>query len=558
MWGQSASDYYAIGRGGLFRHFDGVEWSAALLSETRWRGIGGISPDDAWAVGRAGAMARRTADGWALVEDMGLIADLYDVLAVSGSDVWVVGRDATVLHFDGTAWSPVDVGAAATTDFKAIASNGSLIAISGRDDSYESVVFTYDGTTWTKLPFSSNGPMLGLHVTATGEIWSIAKQNSMVMHWDGTQWESFDLRALSGTYGKCHDLHYRADDSIYVACGGSQDGRPIWHYNGVDWVRMEWNLYGTARKLIDFGGKLYAGGARGVLAAFDRRGYLVQDRPVDSTVQPAVDLYMYGVSLVDRAMAITATNKGAAVWNGVTWTHSNLGTYTRAPCAIAKNLGYVAAGNGILYKYNGSTWQSLTMPAPMNTTSAQYMKASGPDNVWAASSSGGRAAQWNGTSWTGHTVTLPSSTRDLETFASNDTWISGYVGGLSHWDGTEWTADTFFTDMMEPPTVYSLGGVSSTDLYAGTSAGIYHRDAAGWSKLAGLPDTDTYYRYIVANRADDVYALLTSGNPRLYHYDGTAWTLIRSRIPAMSYMDAADGVVTIADSQGVDTLVEID
>ena len=59
-------------------------------------GVRGMSHDDVWVVGYAGAILHWDGNAWSSVWG-GTKYTLYDVLAV-GSDVWVIGDGGTILH----------------------------------------------------------------------------------------------------------------------------------------------------------------------------------------------------------------------------------------------------------------------------------------------------------------------------------------------------------------------------------------------------------------------------------------------------------------------------
>jgi hypothetical protein len=152
---------------GTVQRWDGTSWTGQSLPDVaeRWAlaGIGGVAPDDLWAVGgvhgRTGAAVALHRDGgaWRSVPvpmPGDGAATLSDVLALASDDVWTTGyrrfragraRQPFAAHWDGAEWSladmPDDEGQirALTTDGRRVFGIGY-----GGDQPY--VVELHDGT----------------------------------------------------------------------------------------------------------------------------------------------------------------------------------------------------------------------------------------------------------------------------------------------------------------------------------------------------------------------------------------------------------------------------
>jgi hypothetical protein len=106
--GDGAGGCTAVGAAGLLTVYDGSDWNrrpnltSADLSDVCADG------DDLWVVGRDGAVLRRTAGVWSLL-DPG-VDDHLSGVAPAADGCLVVGDDGLALSFDGTDWTVEDTG----------------------------------------------------------------------------------------------------------------------------------------------------------------------------------------------------------------------------------------------------------------------------------------------------------------------------------------------------------------------------------------------------------------------------------------------------------------
>jgi len=163
---------------------------------------------------------------------------------------------------------------------------------------------------------------------------------------------------------------------------------------------------------------------------------------------------------------------------------------------------------GKIWHYDGLVWSDLTYAyvQAFQITDPIYFHpldvfGFGPDDVWIV---GAR-----------DTSTTPPSVEKG--------FILHYSGGL--WQGT-WL-----------PTAnghYSVGGVSSSDLWVGSGGGqLFHYYGNAWNEIS-LSDSITTY-YIKAISSNDVYlsgAMLVNDIFQLeyYHWNGTSWAQIDSKL----------------------------
>lgn len=258
--------------------------------------------------------------------------------------------------------------------------------------------------------------------------------------------------------------------------------------------------------------------------------------------------------------AISATNAWAVGrddgsvltehWDGRKWSPAGLPS---GPCDVFESScqftsvsadsasDVIAVGNGILntyptwtaaplaYRWNGSTWQPMPLPAGLPYTALERVKAFSPTEAWAvgAGSSGTQTAA---------TVT--------------------------HWNGTSWTpAATPFTTALGL-SMNAIAGSSSTDIWAvgqAQSGGyhnkvrhsvVLHYNGSSWAQAA-IPDTGGLIGVAAISPAE-AWALSWDGN--VLHWDGTAWTIKTKFIGGSAIAAVSSAGVWIAGVYASNTL----
>ncbi|UCD24762.1 MAG: Ig-like domain-containing protein, partial [Gemmatimonadota bacterium] len=105
IWGNSATDIYAVRCEDGVLHYDGISWNEMTgAPDECFFGVWGSSSSDVFAVGFDGAIAHYDGTGWSTMTS-GTTVTLQGVWGTSSSDVFAVGWEGTILHYDGNAWS---------------------------------------------------------------------------------------------------------------------------------------------------------------------------------------------------------------------------------------------------------------------------------------------------------------------------------------------------------------------------------------------------------------------------------------------------------------------
>jgi hypothetical protein len=183
--------------------------------------IHGSAPDDVWAVGGAGQIARW--DGTALTSLTAPEPDCVAVHGVSSSEVWV-GCTGSLQHWDGSAWTSVTatLGALEQANGVWVAAVGDVWAAT----SLGRILHLAQGT-WTATSPSSN-PLLAISGTGPHDVWATDGPGGSLYHYDGTSWTN-----AWGCGEPCpSSLWADAPNDVW----GLSVVNRAWHYDGAGWA----------------------------------------------------------------------------------------------------------------------------------------------------------------------------------------------------------------------------------------------------------------------------------------------------------------------------------
>jgi hypothetical protein len=157
---------------GTVQHWDGQQWTdlpvPAVAPSWALAGIGGVSRDDLWTVGRKpgqGVALHWDGHGWQQPPVPGppsAVAKLCDVAALASDDVWaagyrtppdggVAGRRPFAVHWDGRAWSLASISDEPAQIWQLVKGEGCLWGI-GYTSAGMPFVTRLSGSAWQILP----------------------------------------------------------------------------------------------------------------------------------------------------------------------------------------------------------------------------------------------------------------------------------------------------------------------------------------------------------------------------------------------------------------------
>jgi hypothetical protein len=266
-----------------------------FLNQSAWyNGIWGVSTDQLFVVGFAGALARRAGGGW-IEDESPTFEHLWDVWGSSATDVFAVGEAGTIVHWDGTAWDTMTSG----------------------------------------LECSCQG-LYGVWGSGATDVWAVG-DGGVIAHYDGVEWtlgDTMDVAWLSGVWGS-------GPSDVFVA----GDSGAVFHYDGAAWnpmvtgienievyINTLWGLSGT---------DVYAAWSEGVLH-YDGTSW----SPLPGL--PTCEHYSVWGTAADNLFV--ADGCGIQHWDGSTWAYMDPGggvteLWGTGPLSLLTNAdGYVFRG----------------------------------------------------------------------------------------------------------------------------------------------------------------------------------------------------------------------
>lgn len=316
-------------------------------------------------------------------------------------------------------------------------------------------------------------------------------------------------------------------------CGGSSD------------VRQRHRISGTVSGAAAGGVIVAITGAANALTLTDEAGrYAFVGLPDGSyTLTPGLEGFIFGPpsTLVPLSGADATVNFTAArpVW------------------AVGVN-----AGKGVLWRWNGSAWESVTIsatsalrgiwgssgtdiwavgvdgklmhsdgfswaPPPVASGTDAFLDSvwgSGPDDVWVVGrevAGGGIIRHWNGGVWEASQGAAAELQR-VHGSAASDVWAVGDAGTILHWRGAAWAPSPVDTGGNGLKGVWAS---AANDAWAvGDGGTIVHWKGSAWSAEAS--GTGNALAFVWGSAANDVWAVGTGGT--IVHWNGSAWTPVTS------------------------------
>lgn len=193
----SAQEVYAAGDG-MVVYFDGTEWKKAYATtySFNFRGLWAAPGSKTiWGVGEmAGSIRYKTGTPTAYWSSVTLSGkgSMYGIWGVSDTEIWVVGQKGLILKCSGdctktASWSEQPSGV--TSDLRAIwgVSSGDLFAV-GLDGK----ILHYDGSKWSTMAAGSSSYFYGLWGSSGKDVFAVGdpifKKDESVLRYDGSAW----------------------------------------------------------------------------------------------------------------------------------------------------------------------------------------------------------------------------------------------------------------------------------------------------------------------------------------------------------------------------------
>ncbi len=545
---------------------DGVCWEAPLPFGYDLNSVAAISASDVWAVGNSGAAVHYDGKNWTHVQT-GTARDLTDVWARSATDVWAAAGAGTMLRYDGTKWNTVTTGY--PNDINTLVwgtANRVFVPTAFQ------FVLVYDGTTWTRQDAQTRNDTRLAAITGTSntDVWVLG-YDRYISHFNGA-WSSTrpdpaanvnygNYAGTSGVFSVSATDIWEVTNAGYVArnnppnFGGlgfgftlqagtiapgagfaglwgtastnlftNGPGAVLYRYDGTKWnanqtgVKDVVNLskvHGTS------GTDVWSVGQRGVIAHYDGAAATVKRGNIFSGPN------MLGVWASGPNDAWFITNAGTVVhYDGAAFTESTPlvtggGSGLRTIWGTSSSDIWVGGGDGlspVLMHYDGKAWALVKQAQFFNGFNIDTVYAGSKTSAFATGAPSLGVEKWDGTSWKIDTTLATLNNPISALWGSSDTNVLAIESASTKlwvYNGAAWTVDSRISAAL-----YSLGGSSATDVWAGSSQSVYHFDGTTWTKT-NLPQASGTINSVSSVSATDAWAVDQIGGT--FHYDGTAW-----------------------------------
>ena len=189
----ASNSAFAVGWNLFLARWDGAKWTvdsppAGTPSVRILQGVWSDGPNNAWAVGAGSTILRYNGSSWSVLSDINkpiATADGYNAVWGTGSDVWVAG-EGTIMHCRSATPCAVEAsgGGALYSIWGSSASNVFAVGASGR-------ILRYNGTSWSQMTSPTGRNLARVAGSGPSDVWAVG--DSVLVHFDGTQWTNFPM-----------------------------------------------------------------------------------------------------------------------------------------------------------------------------------------------------------------------------------------------------------------------------------------------------------------------------------------------------------------------------
>ncbi len=239
----ASNSAFAVGWNLFLARWDGARWTidtppAGTPSTRILQGVWSDGPSNAWAVGSGSTILRYTGKDWQVVSDINkpvATADNYNAAWGIGSDVWIAG-ETTLLHCKGATTCAVETSG--PTNLYSVwgtsASNVFAVGTGGR-------ILRFNGTSWSVMSSPTSRALARVAGSGPSDVWAVG--DSVMLHFDGTQWSNYPLtddlrhtfaRVTTGLQGTFQvGMWVKGPKEAYV---GGENG-VIARWDGLSWAQ---------------------------------------------------------------------------------------------------------------------------------------------------------------------------------------------------------------------------------------------------------------------------------------------------------------------------------
>ena len=163
--GTSLANLFVVGENGI-QHWDGAVWiveaAPATTTNAVWAWEGG-----AVAVGNEGGVYFREEAGAWTSTGTGKTANYRGVGGASSADIWAVGDLGSAVHWDGSEWNDAESGTTNSLNAIFVDATDSVLAVGNAGTALK-----YDGFDWAVLPTDNNQNLYAVHGVSGQNAWA--------------------------------------------------------------------------------------------------------------------------------------------------------------------------------------------------------------------------------------------------------------------------------------------------------------------------------------------------------------------------------------------------
>lgn len=505
VWGSSAADVFAVGKGGTILRYDGTSWTAMSSGTAEdLHAVMGTGPKNVFAVGANGTVLRYDGTSWTPFPSA-IDKDLHALWVIS-SDLYVVGELGWAYHWDGTSWTEEKVD------------SGTLVGVFGTSKSDVVAIGTsgwyrFDGVMWNKGFITGADSLRAIWGDDTalfvvGTAWG-ATGVALIKRYEAGQLTTVPagtFKPLRAVWGSPTDALSPDGPADVIAVG---EGGTALYYDGSQWTELQ---TGT---LADLSGVWRS--ADNEAFAVGELGTILHHRGPWRHLERKTTKWLRGVWGSGPSEVVVVGDDGAVLrFDGVAWTVESAGQGTlediwgdgSGTLYALQRWGNPQAGLVTRYTVSGGSWGSFH-------TSDRILfgiwGASAPDlSLFVAAQD--RIERYAQGAWSEHGAS--GTFRDVWGAGPADVYAVGDQGKVLHFDGSGWTLDS------ATGTTEDLHGVTGNGgkLYVVGASGTVLENKPSWKPM--ISGVTCKLSKVWAD-GSDVFAVGDRGT--IIRHDGTEW-----------------------------------
>ena len=313
-----------------------------------------------------------------------------------------------------------------------------------------STTYTHAQIGWTQVTSpdtsASRNMLRGISGTSSTDIWTVGYfeepvvgnpfiiEKDLIMHWDGSGWQTFPPMNLSTTLDDLWDVESISASDVWAVGNYNAPGistqAELLHYNGTNWIHQPLPINPSSSYLYSLDAlspvDIWAAGGQG--ATPTRPAYVIHydGSSWNEIPVPPVGSYRNSFYAID---ALSASD----VW------------------AVGHYGNMAGDFHTLAMHWNGSNWANIPLPSNVSSPPGELLnlKAISSNDIWASGyylTGGAITLHWDGNSWTNY---LPATGGNpFAGLATNN--IFSFGENIKHWDGSSWTITDSLIQLSSP------------------------------------------------------------------------------------------------------------